>query len=246
MRIRSSVSAVALALLVGSAAALGQDAKKGAPELQGTWKIVSHVTNREGNADVPANLPRWVIKGDTVRYAGETLATLAVDPANMPKTIDLHFPGNKHTYEGIYKINGDTLTICVNKQNANVKERPLDFDAETKEDRQVLVLEKQKPGSDDGTKDAPGFVGIQIANAPDNEGVLIAATIDKSPAKKAGLQKDDVVLRVGDTPATGVRQVVDLIRAVRAGTDLTLRVRRGEKEMDVTVRCGVIPFFLLE
>src|SRR5947209_14504025 len=152
--------AVALMLLTG-ARGLGQDAKKGASELQGTWRIVAHITSEE-TTDVPANTPRWVIKGEAVRYGGETIAKLAIDTANMPKTIDLNFTDGKQTYEGVYKIEGDTLTICVNRLTAGVKERPLDFAADSKEDRQLLVLEKLKPGADDGTKDGPGFVGMQI------------------------------------------------------------------------------------
>lgn len=243
MRILVTMCVSVVALLGG--AAVSQEAKKGTPELQGTWKVIAHITSEE-TYDVPANIPRWVIKGDKVRYGGETLGTLTVDTGNMPKTIDLHFADGKQTYEGIYKIDGDTLTICVNRASAGVKERPLDFAGESKEDRQLLVLQKLARDADDGTKDAPGFVGVQIGKAPDDVGVVIGAVVDKSPAKKAGLMKDDVILRVGDTPATGVAQVVDLVRAVRAGNEVRLHIRRGEKEQDITVRVGVLPFMLLQ
>ena len=140
---------------------------------------------------MPGNLPRWVIKGDKVRYGGATLATLTVDPANMPKTIDLNFTESKQTYEGVYKIEGDTLTICVNRLTAGVKERPLDFAAESKQDRQLLVLQKLKRGADDGTKDAPGFIGVQLRAAPDNTGVMIGAVVDKSPTTSGGARALD-------------------------------------------------------
>jgi uncharacterized protein (TIGR03067 family) len=236
---------VLLGTLVGAAATRSQEAKKGTPELQGTWKLIAHITSQD-TYDVPGNFPRWVIKDDQIRYGGQALATLTVDTANMPKTIDMHFTESKKTYEGVYKIDGDTLTICINRLTAGVKERPLDFAAESKEDRQLLVLQKLKRGAGDGSKDAPGFVGVQIGKAPDDMGVIIVAVIDKSPAKKAGLMKDDVILQVGADEATGVVQVVDAVRAYRPGSELKLHIRRGEKEQDVTVRVGVLPFMLLQ
>ena len=244
MRIVVPCCAAALILTIGTPAP-GQDAKKGPPELQGTWRIVARITNTE-TYDVPANMPRWVIKGNQIRYGGEAIGSLTVDTANNPRTIDLTFTDKKDPYEGVYKIDGDTLTICVNRATAAVKERPLDFAAESKEDRQLLVLQKLPRDANDGSKDGPGFVGIQIAMMPDDMSIFVNAVIDKSPAKKAGLMKDDVILKVGDTPATGVKQVVDLVRAVRTGNDIVLHVRRGEKEQDITVRAGVVPFMLFE
>jgi hypothetical protein len=38
---------------------------------------------------------------------------------------------------------------------------------------------------------------------------------------------------------------VEAVRATTPGADLVFRVRRGDKEMDVTVKVGVIPFQFL-
>jgi uncharacterized protein (TIGR03067 family) len=246
MRIRFTAGvAVAVLIFVAVVPAPGQDGKKGVAELQGTWKLV----NMEADADVdmvPPNLPRWVIKADKVLYGDETLATLAAEAGATPKTMDLNFVAKDRVYEAIYTVEGDTLKICLNRRTDGVKERPLDFTTDGKPDRRLLTFKREKPGADDGTKDGPGFVGVQIGVAPEDKSVIVVAALDNSPAKKAGLKKDDVIVRVGDTPATGVKQVVDLIREVRPGSEVILRIRRGEKEQDVTVKAGVLPFFLLD
>jgi uncharacterized protein (TIGR03067 family) len=234
-------------VLVSGAALAGQEAKKGAADLQGTWKIVSLDASVE-TAELPPRMPRWVIKGEKVYYGGEMLAMLTVDPATTPKTMDLKFVDREmeRVFEGIYKVDGDKLTICVNKLTDGVKERPLDFTTEGNESRRLLKFTREKPGADDGTKDAPGFVGVQIGKDKDDMGVRVVATIAGSPAKKAGLKQDDVILRVGQNPATTIKEVVDLIRAVRPGGEVSLRIRRDDKEQDIKVRAGVLPFFLLD
>ncbi len=242
----TSASRVCLSVLaLGVAANLpaGEQPKKGQPELQGTWKIVGLEAEGE-DAEFPSNLPRWVIKGDKVFYAGEVLARLTIDPATTPRTVDLAFDNPKRVFEAVYVVDGDTLKISVNRLDAAVKERPLDFETKDKPGRRLLVLEREKAGADDGTKDAPGFVGMQLSYDKDTGKVRIDALIEGSPAKKSGLKKDDIVLQVGDTAASDLKTVVDAVREVRPATDLTLRVERDGKELDIKVRVGVLPFFL--
>jgi uncharacterized protein (TIGR03067 family) len=224
---------------------MAQEEKTGVAELKGTWKLVAAEFGQD-DIEVPLNFPHWVIKGDTVRYGGEPLAKLAIGATATPKTMDLTFLEEKRDYEAIYVIDGDKLKICVNTQTDGVKERPLDFTVKGKENRRLLVFERQKAGTGDGTADAPGFVGIQIGKNPDGKGVRVVAVIEKSPAKKAGVKQDDIVLRVGTTAVDRVLDCVDLIRQVRPGSDVTLHVLRGDMEREITVRARVIPFFILQ
>src|SRR5437868_2897750 len=63
-------------------------AKQGPAELQGKWKLLS--LEADGAAiDLDNAQPRWVIKGNKVRYGGEELAQLTVDATATPKLIDL-------------------------------------------------------------------------------------------------------------------------------------------------------------
>src|SRR5260370_394548 len=76
--------------------------------------------------------------------------------------------------------------------------------------------------------------------------VTMGVVTEGAPAKKAGVKKDDVLLKVGAEAATGVRQVVALVRRAAPGSELTLRVKRGGKEQDIAVKVGVLPFFFLD
>jgi S1-C subfamily serine protease len=78
-----------------------------------------------------------------------------------------------------------------------------------------------------------------------DRGVVVDATIDKSPAQAAGLKKDDVLLKVGGRDVSDLQAAVDAVRAARPGGKLEVRVRRGEKETELTVRAGLLPFEVL-
>jgi uncharacterized protein (TIGR03067 family) len=239
------VLGVGVLWLMAQSAIKAQDGKKALADLQGTWKVVGFEVNGE-EAEFPSNLARWVIKGDKVLYAGELLATLTLYPDTSPRGVDLAFDNPKRVCEGIYSADGDKLKLCVNRRSEAVKERPLDFETKDKPGLRLLVLERQKPGSSDGTKEAPGFVGIQIATDPETKKVRIGGVLKDSPAEKAGLKKDDLILKVGGGDATDLKTVVDLCRQARPGADLIVRVERDGKATDITVRVRVLPFFLLD
>jgi uncharacterized protein (TIGR03067 family) len=237
---------IAFALLGGgSDPPAGGKIAKGLEPLQGTWKLAAFEVDGEPS-EFPARLPRWVIKADKVVYGGGVLAQLSVDAGGTPPGVDLAFVKSKRVYEGIFAVEGDTLKICVNQRTEGVKERPLDFTTKDKEGRRLLVFKREKPGADDGTKDAPGFVGIQIGFDKDSDKVVVMAALKGSPAMQAGLKQGDKILMIGATKPDGVKGAVDAVREARPATDLTIRVDRDGKEMDIRIRVAVIPFFLLD
>jgi uncharacterized protein (TIGR03067 family) len=219
----------------------GQSEKKGLSELQGTWKLERFEVDGE-DREFPAKLPRWVIKGNKVMYGREELALLTVDAATNPRSIDLDFRKAKRVDEGIVAVDADKLKICISKATDSVKERPLDFATGGKPARRLLVFAREKPGADDGSTDGPGFVGMQIKLDTDTDMVIVDLVLAGSPAQKAGLKKDDRLLKVGGAPPTTVKSTVDLVRQARPGSDLVLSIRRGDKERDITIRVGVAPF----
>src|SRR5262249_21135940 len=151
----------------------------------------------------------------------------------------------KRVLEGVYVVEGDTLKICVNKQTEGVKERPQGFSTKDKEDFRLLVFEKTQPGAKP-TEGLPGFVGIAIMGEEDGKKFVINDIIAKSPAEKAGLKKEDEILKVGELEPADLKGVIDRVRQAAPGSDLTIRVRRDGQERDITVRVGVLPFQLLE
>jgi uncharacterized protein (TIGR03067 family) len=211
--------------------------------VQGSWTLVS--VESDGEIQEFSGRPfRWVIKGASVRYGGQPLAELALDPLTTPKNLDLTFLNPKRVYEGVYSVDGDTLKVCVNRRTEGVKERPVGFATRGKPDLRLLVFRRDRAGAGERLADLPGFVGIQIRRG-DKE-LVIAGVLPASPAKSAGLKKDDVLLKVGAAEAKELRATVEAVREARPGSDLTLRIRRAGEERDVTIKVGVIPFYLLD
>jgi uncharacterized protein (TIGR03067 family) len=219
--------------------------KKEFTPLQGTWKLASLEVDGKF-PDVVSGIPRWVIRGNKVFYAGKELATLTLDASTKPHSIDLGFLSPKRVYEGVYEVDGDTLKICVNRQTDGVKERPLGFTTKDKRNLRLLVFKRVKGADKGAPEDLAGFVGMAIRYSADRKEVVVSEALDGSPAKKAGLKKDDVLISVGGQPATDLHTVIDRVRQEKPGSRVVLRVRRSGKEQDITVTAGVVPFFLLD
>jgi carboxyl-terminal processing protease len=79
-----------------------------------------------------------------------------------------------------------------------------------------------------------GMIGIYVNYKDDYP--VISGVLPNSPALKAGLQTDDVILKIDSTDTRGLKseQTSALIRGP-AGTKVTLHVRRGTREVDGTV-----------
>jgi carboxyl-terminal processing protease len=79
-----------------------------------------------------------------------------------------------------------------------------------------------------------GMVGIYVNYRDDYP--VITGVLPNSPALKAGLQTDDVILKINATDAHGLKseQTSSLIRGA-PGTNVTLHVRRGSQEIDAVV-----------
>jgi C-terminal processing protease CtpA/Prc len=148
--------------------------------------------------------------------------------------------------EGIYVVDDDTLKICVNPATDGVKERPGEFSTKDKPGHRLLVFKRDKDRKPDSIEGLAGFVGVQIKVDDDSKQVMVVDTNKGSPAEKAGLKKDDVLLKIGDQDATDLKSVVNTIRKVKPGSELSLRINRDGKEKDLTVKATVVPFFPLD
>jgi uncharacterized protein (TIGR03067 family) len=130
---------VSAALLV---AADGAD--KDAQAIKGTWKLTRTISDgeeRKGNKD------DWVIiTGDTItsRLQGEpeSVMTYRLDSAARPPAMDIHFAlGDGFVLiRAIYKLEGDTLTICYSLDG---DPRPTTFHAAKGSGQGLVVLERR-------------------------------------------------------------------------------------------------------
>lgn len=217
------------------------DAKKAPADLQGAWRLVS-VEDEEGAAGLPDPSPVLVIEGNDVLYGGEKIARISADAAASPKAIDLRFKEPERVYEGVYAAETDSLKICLNGQIDGVKERPQSFDVKDHPKWRLLSFKRVKP-EDAGA--GFGFVGMALGRDDKSGEVTVNAALEGSPAQKAGLRKDDVLLEVGGVKVADLRSAVEAVRRAKPRSELNLRIRSDGEEREVKVKVGLFPFTIL-
>jgi uncharacterized protein (TIGR03067 family) len=126
------------------------DGKKDAEKLQGKWVVKS--AERGGKAvdlDKEEHVPKSItIKGDTFTMDtknGEHKGSFKVGREDKLKTIDMtpDDPNEKdRVLKAIYRLEGDTLTICVNE--GKLSERPTEISAKEGSHKVVGVFTREK------------------------------------------------------------------------------------------------------
>ncbi|MGE3809263.1 MAG: trypsin-like peptidase domain-containing protein [Gemmataceae bacterium] len=84
-----------------------------------------------------------------------------------------------------------------------------------------------------------GFLGVSME--PDGGGVKISQVVPGSAAAKAGLKVDDLILSCAKKEVDKPESLVDMIGKLKPGDKIELRIKRGEKEIDVTATLGRRP-----
>jgi uncharacterized protein (TIGR03067 family) len=223
-----------LLLLIGAGSA-------DAGELDGIWKLAALET-QEGKTNLPEPRPWIQFAGNKLLYGGEPIAKISADAATTPKVIDVRFEDKEERFEGIYATEGKTLRICLNGRSDGAKMRPIDFALDEQPARRVLHLEK---ASAEDTVPGAGFIGIALGTNEDRTQVLVQAVLEYSPAKKAGLQAGDQLVAVLPSEIKTLPGAVEIVRQLKPGTMIIVRIARDGKERDLSVQVAPFPFRLL-
>jgi uncharacterized protein (TIGR03067 family) len=135
------LAAVLLLVPAADPPKLSEAAQKELKKLEGKWQIQMEARSdgerdRSGDSDAVVEF-----KGHKIVAEGKDFGEVAaLDPSTDPKCLDLKVdsgPAKGRTVEAIYKIDGDTLTLCVG------------------------IMEKMRPSGFDKPKDA-GFVLVTL------------------------------------------------------------------------------------
>lgn len=91
------------------------------------------------------------------------------------------------------------------------------------------------------------YLGITLQDG--DNGPVIAAVEEDSPAAEAGLQVDDVILSINDEAVETSQDAVQLVRALNPGDEVTLTVDRDGETLEINavlgqISAGNIPFNL--
>ncbi len=147
---------LALSLLIGGGGTFAyylgtteDRAKKADKEsIQGEWKVDSAKANgQEPQGDEGERIKgsTWTITADkiTVTFKGEDrVSSYEIDAAAKPKIINV-MTEKEGTFKGIYKLDGDTLTICASVGRGD-NERPTEFESKEGGFTMLLVLKRVK------------------------------------------------------------------------------------------------------
>jgi S1-C subfamily serine protease len=78
-----------------------------------------------------------------------------------------------------------------------------------------------------GTKRAQGYLGISLTDRNDGgSGAVISEVQADSPADKAGIKVQDIVLEINDQAVTGQGALIAIIRDSQPGDTVTIVVER--------------------
>jgi putative serine protease PepD len=84
------------------------------------------------------------------------------------------------------------------------------------------------------------WLGVSSADAAAG-GARVEQTVPGSPAASSGLRTGDVITGVGDKPVTGSSDLGTLIEGASVGDDITLHVRRGGSDIEISVTLRTRP-----
>lgn len=133
---------------------------------------------------------------------------------------DYHKPGDdseKLNYEGMNLISDYIFEIIS------------DLD-----DNGELVFRKTKNESEETPRFKVGL-GVVPDYLFDGEGMRIDGTREETPAYNAGLQKGDIVVKLGDSTVTDMMSYMRALSVFEKGDEAAITVKRGEQTIDTKV-----------
>jgi S1-C subfamily serine protease len=103
----------------------------------------------------------------------------------------------------------------------------------------VLLLLPVLGVADDAPKAKKGYIGVMIALADkDKGGIVIRAVLPKSPAEKAGLEANDVLLKIDGTKPANLQAAVKVIQSLKPGKKVKFEISRDGKVKTIDVTPG--------
>jgi Tol biopolymer transport system component len=178
------------------------------------WRSI--IENSVSNAQLPVYLQEDpYLPTDVLKFY---IAKVPVISAFTGSHADYHTPGDtpdKINYDGLSQIAAVYSQIT----------------ARTSGNPKKLVYEKVTGGS--GITTRAGF-RITLGTMPDYtqsdaiKGVKLSGVISASPADRAGVKANDIVLELAGRKVSNINEYADLLRILKPGQEIDIKVKRGE------------------
>ncbi len=80
-----------------------------------------------------------------------------------------------------------------------------------------------------------------LLQLPERDGALVQRVLPESPAEVAGLHRGDLVVAIADQPVNTPSALLQQVEQAQVGQPLPLRVVRGQRELQLSIRPAALP-----
>ena len=80
-----------------------------------------------------------------------------------------------------------------------------------------------------------------LLQLPERDGALVQRVLPESPAETAGLKRGDLVVAIADQPVLNPSALLQAVEHAEVGQPLALKVVRGQKELQLSIRPAALP-----
>ncbi len=140
--------AIVVAFLCAAASPAGAEKARDLDRIQGVWQVVTLTERGKKVPEKETQDLEIVVAGDklAIKEKGKTVTEyqIKLDETKKPRTLDMTITDGKEKGEvapGIYALEGDMLTMCVDEDR---KGRPSSFDEKDTKTCSVIALKRKK------------------------------------------------------------------------------------------------------
>jgi S1-C subfamily serine protease len=80
-----------------------------------------------------------------------------------------------------------------------------------------------------------------LLQLPERDGALVQKVLPESPAESSGLKRGDLVVSIADQPVLNPSALLQAVEHAEVGKPLALKVVRGQKELQLSIRPAALP-----
>jgi serine protease Do len=157
------------------------------------------------------------------------------DSQDLYETIGKHKPEDKVSITYLRDGKEATTTATLGK-TSNVQLRSFNFNSPDNENFRFEMPDMPRMNGMDILYNRKPRLGMEIQDMEEGKGVKVLDVDKDTPAAKAGLQKDDVIVSIDGTAVNSVDELRNKVRELKEGESLKFTFNRGGKTQSAEVK----------